>query len=114
MKILAEISNRTKVNNIREDQILFLLATKIKEIAVLYNVWIISSTQLSGDLDTSTPDQRLLRGSKAVGDKLDFGCHLLPLNDRDRDMLTSMQHLFSDGRIPDIKFALEWYISFWI
>ena len=64
MKILAEISNRTKVNNIREDQILFLLATKIKEIAVLYNVWIISSTQLSGDLDTSTPDQRLLRGSR--------------------------------------------------
>lgn len=106
MKILAEISNRTKVNNIREDQILFLLATKIKEIAVLYNVWIISSTQLSGDLDTSTPDQRLLRGSKAVGDKLDFGCHLLPLNDRDRDMLTSMQHLFSDGRIPDIKLAI--------
>lgn len=64
MKILAEISNRTKVNNIREDQILFLLSTKIKEICVLYNVWIISSTQLSGDLDTSTPDQRLLRGSR--------------------------------------------------
>lgn len=106
MKILAEVSNRTKVNNIREDQILFLLATKIKEIAVLYNVWIMSSTQLSGDLDTSTPDQRLLRGSKAVADKLDFGCHLLPLNDRDRDMLTNMQHLFSEGRVPDIKLAI--------
>lgn len=61
MKILAEISSQAKVK-IREDQILFLLSTKLKDIAVKYNVFIETSTQLSGDLDTDTPDQRLLRG----------------------------------------------------
>lgn len=106
MKILAEVSNRTNVNNIREDQILFLLSTKIKEIAVMYNVFIESSTQLSGDIDTSTPDQRLLRGSKAVADKLDLGCHLLPLNDRDRDMLTGLSTFFRNGEMPNVKLAV--------
>lgn len=111
MKILSEISSRSKVGNLREDQILFLLSTKIKDIAVQYNIWIMSSTQLSGDIDTSTPDQRLLRGAKSIGDKLDLGCHLLNLNERDLDMLTTLEGYFKIDEYgnkitPNVKLAV--------
>lgn len=105
MKILTEIASQANIK-IREDQILFLLSTKLKDIAVQYNVFIETSTQLSGDLDTLTPDQRLLRGSKSIGDKLDFGCHLLSLTDVDRDNLVGLTQKFIDGKMPNIKLAI--------
>lgn len=106
LKILSEISSAARINNLREDNILALLCTKLKEIAVKYNVFISSATQLSGDLDTNTPDQRLLRGAKSIGDKLDFGCHILPINERDRDALSNLQTFFQGGEYPTVKLAI--------
>ena len=43
-----------------------------------------SATQLNGDYqDSKTPDQNLLRGAKAIADKIDFGSILLPVTDDD-------------------------------
>lgn len=58
---------------IREDVALFLLSTALKDIAVEYNVFVFSSTQLSGDYDNwkGIRNQTLVRGSKAVVDKVD-------------------------------------------
>jgi replicative DNA helicase len=49
MKILEEITKRSGGVKLREDNILFLLSVKLKEIATEYNVFILSSTQLNQD-----------------------------------------------------------------
>jgi hypothetical protein len=43
-----------------------------------------SATQLNGEYQNSeTPDQNLLRGAKAIADKIDYGAILLPVKDDD-------------------------------
>ena len=73
LKILEEISTKTKGMKLREDNVLFMLSNKMKNICNQYGVFIMSSTQLSGDWrDSETPDQQLLRGSKAIADWTKF------------------------------------------
>lgn len=87
-KILVEIGGRSGVKALREDNILFLFASKLKEIAVQYGVFIFSSTQLNADYqDSDTPDQNLLRGSKAIADRIDWGGIMLETTSSDREKL---------------------------
>ena len=63
IKILEEITRRSGGVRLREDNILFMLSTKIKDICNKYGVFVMSSTQLNSDYQESkTPDQNLLRG----------------------------------------------------
>lgn len=64
LKILEEISRRSNGVKMREDNVLFMLSTKLKDICNQYGVFILSATQLSGDFrNAETPDQTLLRGA---------------------------------------------------
>jgi len=73
MKLLQEISSISNGTKLREDQILFMLATKLKDIANTLGVFIMSGTQLNGDWQEGELNQNLLRGSKAISDRLDIG-----------------------------------------
>jgi replicative DNA helicase len=65
-RLLQEIGGQSGVKGLREDNVLFLLASKLKDIAVEQDIFILTSTQLNGDYKTSkTPDQNLLRGQRA-------------------------------------------------
>ena len=78
MKILEEITRRSGGVKLREDNILFMLSNKLKDICNQYGVFIMSATQLNGDyVDSKTPDQNLLRGAKSIADKVDYGSILL-------------------------------------
>ena len=71
LKILEEITRRSGGVKLREDNILFMLSIRLKDICNKYGVFIMSATQLNGDYQTSeTPDQNLLRGAKALLIKL--------------------------------------------
>lgn len=60
---MEEISKKAGKITLREDNILFMLSTRLKDICVKYGVFIMSATQLSGNFaDAETPDQNLLRG----------------------------------------------------
>lgn len=84
IKILEEITRRSGGIKLREDNILFMLSTKLKDICNQYGVFIMSATQLNGDYQESkTPDQNLLRGAKAIADKIDYGAILLNVKDDD-------------------------------
>lgn len=64
MKILEEITKRSGGVKLREDNILFMLSNKLKDICNQYGIFIISATQLNGDFkDADVPDQNLLRGT---------------------------------------------------
>ena len=73
LKILEEITRRSGGIKLREDNILFMLSTRLKDICNQYGVFIMSATQLNGDYQESkTPDQNLLRGAKAIADWTKF------------------------------------------
>lgn len=73
MKLLQEISSISNGTKLREDQILFMLATKLKDLATNLGVFIMSGTQLNGDWQEGELNQNLLRGAKSISDRLDVG-----------------------------------------
>ena len=75
----------------REDNILFMLSTRLKDICNQYGVFIMSATQLNGDFaESKTPDQTLLRGAKAIADKIDVGAILLNVKEEDIQSLETI------------------------
>lgn len=91
LKILAEITQRAGGIKLREDNILFMLSIRLKDLANKYSVFIMSATQLNSDYqDSETPDQNLLRGAKSIADKIDYGSILLPVKQRDIDSLETI------------------------
>ncbi len=91
---------------LREDNVLFMLSNKLKDICNQYGVFIMSATQLNGDYkDSETPDQNLLRGAKAIGDKIDYGAILLPVK---QDELTKLEPILATGIFdrPTIKISI--------
>ena len=91
LKILEEITKRSGGVKLREDNILFMLSNKLKDICNQYGVFIMSATQLNGDYqEAKTPDQNLLRGAKSIADKIDYGSILLSVKEEDIDALDSI------------------------
>ena len=105
IKILEEISNRAGGVRLREDNILFMLSRRLKDIANEYGIFILSGTQLNGDWkDAETPDQNLLRGAKSIADSIDLGYHILPSSQKDLEALETilMSNKFSK---PNVKMS---------
>lgn len=91
LKILEEITKKSGGVKLREDNILFMLSNKLKDICNQYGVFIMSATQLNGDYqEAKTPDQNLLRGAKSIADKIDYGSILLSVKEEDIDALDSI------------------------
>jgi replicative DNA helicase len=91
IKILEEISKRSGGVKLREDNILFMLSTRLKDLCNKYGIFIESATQLNGDWkDAEIPDQNLLRGAKAIADKIDYGSILLGVKEEDIAALESI------------------------
>ena len=88
--VLMEVGGSHGVKGLREDNVLFLLSSKLKDIAVQYGVFVMSSTQLNASYQESeTPDQNLLRGSKSIADRIDWGSILLEVTNEDKEKLTA-------------------------
>lgn len=106
-KIIKEIVGQSGGVKLREDNILFMLSTKLKDICNKYGVFIISATQLNGDYKTSTtPDQNLLRGAKAIADKIDIGMILLPTTPEDLEKIAPIVDSNINFRPPNMKISI--------
>ena len=106
LKILEEITRRSGGIRLREDNILFMLSTRLKDICNQYGIFIMSATQLNGDYkDAKVPDQNLLRGAKAIADKIDMGAILLGVTDED---LISLENILCSNLFerPTIKMSI--------
>ena len=106
IKILSEIGNKTGGMKLREDNILFMLSTRLKDLCNKYGIFIMSATQLSGDWMTSSePNQNLLRGAKSIADKIDMGMILLAVRDDD---LKALEPILSSGVFdkPNLKLSV--------
>ena len=106
LKILEEITRRSGGIKLREDNVLFMLSIKLKDLCNQHGIFIESATQLNGDWkDAEIPDQNLLRGAKAIADKIDLGEIILPVNDKD---LESLETILSSNAFekPNLKISV--------
>lgn len=106
LKILEEITKRSGGIKLREDNVLFMLSTRLKDLCNKYGIFIMSATQLNGDYqDSKTPDQNLLRGAKAIADKIDYGAILMNVRDDD---LTALEDILNTNIFdrPTIKMSI--------
>lgn len=106
MKILEEITQRSGGVKLREDNILFLLSVKLKDLCNEFGIFIMSGTQLNMDWKTDdTPDQNLLRGAKAIADKIDVGMIMLDTTQKDLEMI---ENIIKDTgcKTPNVKVSI--------
>ena len=105
MKILSEISGKAGVKGLREDNILFMISVRLKDLANQYGIFIMTSTQLNGEYRTSKElDQNVLRGAKSIADKVDAGVIMIKVTDEDKEAL---KPILSKGYgVPDIKMSV--------
>ena len=90
IRILAEGANKTRISGLREDQILLMFITRLKELCIRLNIFIWTATQLSSDWKSAKEaDQQLLRGAKAISDKADNGAILLPVREADKPIIAA-------------------------
>ena len=106
LKILEEITRRAGGVKLREDNVLFMLSIRLKDICNTYGVFIESATQLNGEyIKSETPDQNLLRGAKAIADKIDYGSILLPVTSEDIEALSPILNTNPYDK-PTIKLSI--------
>lgn len=106
MKILSEISSKAGVKGLREDNILFMISVRIKDLCNQYGVFIMSATQLNADyVSAQQYDQNLLRGAKAIADKIDCGMIMLQASQDDRETLKNIVNSMGI-EMPDIKISV--------
>ncbi len=106
MKILSEVSSKAGVKGLREDNVLFMISIKLKDICVKYNVFILTSTQLNAEYKSAKEyDQNLLRGAKSIADKCDLGAIML---ETDAEDLVSLESVMQEGGfpVPQIKISI--------
>ena len=106
IKILEEITRRSGGVKLREDNILFMLSIRLKDICNQYGIFIMSATQLNGDYqEAKTPDQNLLRGAKAIADKIDYGSILLGVKEED---IAALETILSANTFekPNLKLSV--------
>ena len=108
IKILSEVSSRAGVKGLREDNVLFMISVKLKDLCTKYGIFLLSSTQLNGDYKQENEnryDQNMLRGAKAIADKIDFGAIMLETTEQDKESLAEV--LKKGGfEMPDIKISI--------
>ncbi len=106
IKILSEISGKANVKGLREDNILFMISVRLKDLARQYGVFILTSTQLNADyVESKIFDQNLLRGAKAIADKVDAGMIMLPVTNEDRDALREFCNK-NGFELPNLKISI--------
>lgn len=107
MKILEEVSRRSGGVKLREDNVLFMLSTHLKDLANKYGVFVMSATQLNADYqDSETPDQNLLRGAKSIADRIDVGMILLSVTDKDLQKIEPIMQLHPEFPMPTLKLSI--------
>lgn len=108
MKILSEVTSKAGVKGLREDNVLFMISIRLKDLCNQYGVFIMTATQLNGDFKTETNnayDQNMLRGAKAIADKVDYGAIMLEVTAQD---LKSLETALKAGGFeqPQIKISI--------
>lgn len=106
MKILSEVSGKSRVEGLKEYNVLFMIAVRLKDLAVEYGIFIETATQLNSEYRSAQVyDQNLLRGAKSIADKIDLGEIMLEASQEDVEALS--EFCTKNGfEIPQMKVSV--------
>ncbi|PAV30313.1 hypothetical protein CIL05_07535 [Virgibacillus profundi] len=98
ISILSSFAKDSGIN-LREDQILLLMADKLKQICNKYSIFLMSATQLNGEWKEAWRkgqeiDQSFIRSSKGLIDKVDLAAIMLPLSNKEEK---EIEEILSQG-----------------
>lgn len=107
MKLLEELSQSSKGMKLREDNILLMFVDRLKALCNRLGVFCFTSTQVNGEWKTAKDaDQNLLRGAKAMADKIDLG--IIALEPTSADITKIMPLLKAQsiivGKVPNLVY----------
>jgi replicative DNA helicase len=106
MKILTEVTSKTGIKGLREDNVLFMISIRLKDMCNQFGVFIMTATQLNADYITAQQyDQNLLRGAKSIADKIDCGMIMLEASQEDYKALDMLMKQNQFER-PEIKISV--------
>ena len=104
MKIIEEVARASGGMKIREDQVLFLLSSKLKDIATTFGVFIFSSTQLNGEYKhEKILDQNMLSGAKSIANRIDLGAIMVDVTPEDLEEVEELSNQFGQ---PNVKMSI--------
>ena len=107
MKILSEVTSKTGIKGLREDNVLFMISIRLKDLCNEYGVFIMTATQLNADyISAQQYDQNLLRGAKSIADKIDLGMIMLQTSQEDKEAL---KDIVSKGGFEEPKIKISVY-----
>lgn len=103
--LLAEMATKAHGVSLREDSILLLLSTKLKDISDAYGVFIESATQLNrtGVNSDEPASTNMLRGASSIADKIDTGVIITKLTDMDKKVYKETLYSKVYPSIQDIE-----------
>lgn len=106
MKILGEVSGKAGVKGLREDNVLFMISVKLKDLANELGIFILSGTQINNEYHyTKTIDESVLSGAKSIAFKVDIGEVDVPVTEEDRGLIkTIVDKIGCD--MPDLKCSI--------
>ena len=95
--------NEFKSLKIREDVVLCMLSTALKDLAVELNIFMGSSTQISGDIEAKKGirNQSFIRGAKSIADKADVGCITVAIPKEEEEIISPLINKFN-LKMPNI------------
>lgn len=99
LKLLTSLAERG-VKNLREDQVLLIMGIKLKGLCNKYDIHIDTSTQLNDGYREGAMDQSVIRGSKALADKMDAGMILLTVGEKDEQIVNAIMQAGNFGGTP--------------
>jgi replicative DNA helicase len=107
LKLLSALAQESKGMKLREDNVLLMFADRLKQMCNKLGVFIFTATQVSGDWNNpKEANQNLLRGSKAMADKIDAGVIArIP----SKIELDSVKHILSKGFMKEPNMVFDFY-----
>ena len=90
--------------NLRNDEILLMLSTTLKDLAVELNIFVATSTQLNanGEGPQGIRNESSIAGSRAVINKADYGCIVSRPSKEEISVFTEVMPKFAEF-VPDIR-----------
>lgn len=85
--------NEFAASELREDVVLMMLSNSLKELAMTYNIFLMSATQLNdgwAKKAVGPRDQNCIRGSKAIIDKADIGAIGVALSEEEKGQIEAL------------------------
>ena len=102
-KLLSETGKNAGTRNLRTDQVLGMVSSKLKNLGKRLNIHVSTSTQSNDQIKAVLfADQSVIRGARSIADKPDIASVIMPLSKADEEF--AKQHSKGFAEVPNMVY----------